>query len=133
MKLQLLFACLAALAQAKPLWESPQQFTLAPAKHDVDPSIWAALEAHPDPVDALLALRPGLAEQMSEARLLEVSGKEAAWMTEGDKLRLRREGKSFVDITEIGERVKSLVAQKPRKRLIQLYLATTAGLGSERD
>ncbi|KAH8882467.1 Zn-dependent exopeptidase [Thozetella sp. PMI_491] len=69
--------------------------------HTVSDAILAALEAHPDPVDALIALQPDLAAGLAEPRLLHVAGeKEAAWMTEGDKLRLRREKKKFIDITD---------------------------------
>ncbi len=69
--------------------------------HVVDSAILAALEAYPDPVDALVSLQPELAAGLAEPRLLCVPGEDAPeWMTEGDKLRLRRLGKKFVDITE---------------------------------
>lgn len=72
-----------------------------PSKHAVDPAILAALEAHNDPVDAWIALHPEVAENLSQPRLLHVAGdKNAQWMTEGDKLRLRRNGRKFVDITD---------------------------------
>lgn len=72
-----------------------------PSKHAVDPSILAALEAHKDPVDAWISLHPEVAETLSQPRLLHVAGdKEAQWLTEGDKLRLRRKGRKFVDITD---------------------------------
>lgn len=64
-------------------------------------AIVAALEAHNDPVHALIALRPDAAAEMAQPRLLQVMGqKEPEWLTEGDKLRLRREGKKFMDITD---------------------------------
>ncbi|GKT58237.1 peptidase family M28 [Colletotrichum tofieldiae] len=70
----------------------------------VDSSVRAALETHPDPVDALVSLQPEMAAKMSEARLIHVFGeKKAEWMTEGDKLRLRRKGKKFRDITDFQE------------------------------
>ncbi|KAK1974605.1 peptidase family M28 [Colletotrichum cereale] len=70
----------------------------------VDSSIHAALEKHSDPVDALVSLQPEMAAKMSEARLIHVFGeKEAEWMTEGDKLRLRRKGRKFRDITDFQE------------------------------
>ncbi|KAF5515400.1 Leucine aminopeptidase 1 [Colletotrichum siamense] len=88
---------------------SNDQFVIAPASkdaatpfriHDADESVLAALKAHPDPVDALLSLQPEKADKLAERRLLHVFGeKEPQWMTEGDKLRLRRKGKKFRDIT----------------------------------
>lgn len=69
--------------------------------HDVDSTILAALKTHADPVDALLALQPELAIDLAQRRLLHVFGDEKPqWMTEGDKLRLRRQGKKFSDITD---------------------------------
>jgi leucyl aminopeptidase len=72
-----------------------------PHSHAVDPAILAALEAHPDPVDAYLSLKPEAAAELAAPRLLHVAGEEAPrWMTEGDKMRLRRERKKFTDITD---------------------------------
>ena len=72
-----------------------------PSKHAVDPAILAALEAHKDPVDAWIALHPEVAEHLSQPRLLHAAGDtKAQWLTEGDKLRLRRKGRKFVDITD---------------------------------
>ncbi|KAI0975639.1 peptidase family M28 [Xylaria arbuscula] len=69
--------------------------------HVVDDAILAALDAHPDPVDALVSLRPELADNLAEPRLLHVFGDDKPqWMTEGDKLRLRRQGRKFKDITD---------------------------------
>ncbi|TDZ18663.1 Leucine aminopeptidase 1 [Colletotrichum orbiculare MAFF 240422] len=69
--------------------------------HKVDEAITAALEAYPDPVDALVHLQPEKAAQLAEPRLIHVFGeKKAEWMTEGDKLRLRQKGKKFRDITK---------------------------------
>ncbi|OLN97745.1 Leucine aminopeptidase 1-like protein 4 [Colletotrichum chlorophyti] len=69
--------------------------------HNVDASILAALDEHSDPVDALIALQPEKAAKLAERRLLHVLGeKQPQWMTEGDKLRLRRKGKKFRDITD---------------------------------
>ncbi|KAI0405941.1 peptidase family M28 [Xylaria palmicola] len=69
--------------------------------HAVDDAILAALDAHPDPVDALVALRPELVDELAEPRLLHIFGEDAPqWMTEGDKLRLRRKGRKFKDITD---------------------------------
>ncbi|GJC93137.1 Peptide hydrolase [Colletotrichum higginsianum IMI 349063] len=70
----------------------------------VESHITAALEKHADPVDALVSLQPEMAAKMAEARLLHVAGEaKAEWMTEGDKLRLRRKGKKFRDITDFQE------------------------------
>ncbi|CZS98007.1 uncharacterized protein RAG0_06909 [Rhynchosporium agropyri] len=70
-------------------------------QHVVDPAILSALDVHSDPVAALLSLQPELEADLAARRLLHVSGeKKPEWITEGDKLRLRRQGKKFVDITE---------------------------------
>lgn len=69
--------------------------------HVVDDAITAALAKHADPVDAFVALRPEAAKALAVPRLLHVQGAETSqWMTEGDKLRLRRQRKKFVDITD---------------------------------
>ncbi|KAI0192843.1 peptidase [Astrocystis sublimbata] len=82
--------------------------------HAADDAILAALVAHPDPVDALVSLRPELADELAEPRLLHVFGHDAPqWMTEGDKLRLRREGRKFKDITDYQDEVDVSWAGKP--------------------
>lgn len=69
--------------------------------HIVDKAILAALDTHADPVAALISLQPDATATLAEPRLLHVMGQEKPeWMTEGDKLRLRRLGKKFMDITE---------------------------------
>lgn len=69
--------------------------------HVVDDTILAALNTHSDPVDALVSIQPDLAAELAEPRLIHVFGEpKPAWMTEGDKLRLRREHKKFMDITD---------------------------------
>ena len=74
------------------------------AEHDVvidAAAVTAALEAYTDPVDAFVALRPDAARTLAEPRLLHVRGEERPrWMTEGDKLRLRRRHQKFMDITD---------------------------------
>lgn len=81
--------------------EAISTFPTAHGEHVIDDSILAALQAHSDPVDALISLHPELAEQLSERRLIHVFGEaDSQWMTEGDKLRLRRQGKKFRDITD---------------------------------
>jgi leucyl aminopeptidase len=73
----------------------------AQAEHVVDEAILAALKTHSDPVAALVSLQPELAADLAQKRLLHVVGEQKPeWMTEGDKLRLRRRGKKFVDITD---------------------------------
>lgn len=63
--------------------------------------ILATLEAYPDPVDALVSLQPDAEEELMQARLLHILGeKEPLWKTEGDKLRLRGQGKKFIDLTD---------------------------------
>ena len=67
----------------------------------VDEAILAALKKHSDPVDALISLQPETAAEFAQPRLLHVFGEnKPQWMTEGDKLRLRRQGKKFADITD---------------------------------
>lgn len=69
--------------------------------HQVDPAILAALAKYLDPVDAYVSLQPEAAEKLSQPRLLHVNGEtHPQWLTEGDKLRLARKGKKFMDITE---------------------------------
>jgi leucyl aminopeptidase len=70
-------------------------------QHVVDKAILTALKTHSDPVAALIALQPESAENLAEPRLLHVFGdQKPEWITEGDKLRLHRRGKKFVDITD---------------------------------
>lgn len=79
-------------------------FPDAHGEHVVDNAIVAALNAHSNPVDALISLQPELAAQLAEPRLIHIFGEsKAAWMTEGDKLHLRRKGKKFRDITDYQE------------------------------
>lgn len=78
----------------------PSEVPNAQTEYLIDKEIIAVLETHSDPVDALIALQPEIAGNLAEARLLHVIGEKPEWMTEGDKLRLRRQGKKFVDITD---------------------------------
>jgi leucyl aminopeptidase len=94
--------------------------------HSVHESILAALETHADPVTALVSLesedeaRAKTEAALAEPRLLRRLGApnaKAEWMTEGDKMRLRREGVKFMDITDHEEFYKEQVdalAGKPR-------------------
>jgi len=69
--------------------------------HVAEDTILAALAANPDPVDALLSLRPGLAGHLATSRLIHVLDEaNPRWLTEGDKMRLRRDKKKFMDITD---------------------------------
>ena len=90
-------------------------------------AIAAALKKHDDPVEAMLFLDPSLAAQVNEPRLLHVHGdKEAKWLTEGDKMRLRRQGRKFIDITGYDEYyndVESLFAGDPRKSYAHRMIA----------
>src|SRR4051794_7984232 len=62
--------------------------------HVVDEAILTALKTYSDPVDALISLQPEAAGELAQPRLLHVFGdKKPKWMTEGDKLRLRRAGR----------------------------------------
>lgn len=73
----------------------------ARVEHVVDEAIIAALGSHSDPVAALVSLQPAIAADLAKPRLLHVFGEQKPkWMTEGDKLRLRRKGKKFADITD---------------------------------
>ncbi|EGX88962.1 peptidase [Cordyceps militaris CM01] len=102
--LLLLTLGLAGLGAASPDSQVIFSHHAAHAQHQVDPAILAALKAHKDPVDAYIALHPEAAEKLAEKRLLRVAGeKEAQWMTEGDKMRLRRQGRTFADITDYDE------------------------------
>ncbi|PYI09916.1 peptidase family M28 [Aspergillus sclerotiicarbonarius CBS 121057] len=97
----------AALASPHPHSESQVVFAPSPeaptakGQHEVDDAILSALNTHSDPVAALVSLRPEQAAFLAEPRLLHVRGEEKPeWMTEGDKIRLRRRGQKFMDITD---------------------------------
>jgi len=125
----LIVSLLAIAVVATPITNDDAQLPLSSllssslgGEHTIHPSILTALERYPDdPVDALLAVKPDLAEMMGEPRLLRIFGeepREAIWMTEGDKLRLRREGKKFMDLTKsrdlLSEYLIAGQARKPR-------------------
>ncbi|KAM3530968.1 hypothetical protein MY4038_004640 [Beauveria bassiana] len=95
----------------------------ADAQHKVNPAILTALREHKDPVDAYIALYPEEAEKLAEKRLLRIAGaKEPQWMTEGDKMRLRRKGRKFADVTDYEEFYKknALSAQSGKANLPKL-------------
>ena len=69
--------------------------------HRVDADVLAALEKHKDPVDAYISLFPDSAAKLAEPRLLHIAGEDKArWLTEGDKMRLRRIPAKFADVTD---------------------------------
>ena len=113
---------------------APGSETPSPSKleHAVDDAILAALEAHSDPVAALVSLKPESELFLAQPRLLRVLGddSEPQWMTEGDKLRLRRQGKKFIDITDheefYAEQMNTLTAGKPRESYSYVYGANYA-------
>ncbi|WWC86572.1 uncharacterized protein L201_001449 [Kwoniella dendrophila CBS 6074] len=109
-----------SLVLASPIIESTQSNQQLPlnnllsssasTQYEVHPSILSALEQHDDPVKALLSLRPELEELMAEPRLLRIFGQgplDGVWLTEGDKLRLRRQGKKFMDLTDSQDLIQS--------------------------
>ncbi|KAI1814979.1 peptidase family M28 [Poronia punctata] len=84
----------------------PASFIPTTGKHTVDNAILSALETYADPVDALVSLRPELTDELAQPRLLHVQGDDKAkWMTEGDKMRLRRKGQKFKDMTDYQDEV----------------------------
>lgn len=94
---------LLALAEAAPRGPS-HQHVLGNSAATTPPHIISALEQFEDPVDAMLALDPAQAYSLAERRYLEVfDGPERSgrtrWLTEGDKLRLRRANIDFIDWT----------------------------------
>ena len=121
----LAFTFSATLTLSSPITSGDEnpQLLLSSSLHDahtIHPTILSALDQYPDdPLAALLLVKPGLADMMAEPRLLWLFDQEetrsGVWMTEGDKLRLRREGRRFMDLTEdqavLGE---SFVAGKAR-------------------
>lgn len=107
--------------------EAQVHLTAGAKQHQVDPAILAALEKYPDPVDAFVALHPEAAEQLAERRLLRVFGESSAqWMTEGDKMRLKRQGKQFTDITDhedfYKEQVNTLAGKARKFKCLKIYV-----------
>jgi len=81
--------------------QQQQPFTGVAHQHIAQPAILESIDRYPDPVEALVNLQPGLADFLATERLVHVAGANSAiWMTEGDKLRLKRDNKFFVDITD---------------------------------
>lgn len=121
----IIFALLLAFSQTGLTSPSQEQVVLAPSSsHTVDEAILAALKTHADPVDALLSLQPESVIALSEPRLLLVFGEEKSqWLTEGDKLRLRRAGKKFMDVTDheefYSQQMEASTAREPCESRIQ--------------
>lgn len=88
------------LQDGQVIFEPPSP-ELPNTKHAVDEAILAASKEYSDPVAGLLALQPNHAASLAEPRLLHVFGQQQPeWLTEGDKLRLHKQGKKFMDITD---------------------------------
>ncbi|KZT28595.1 Zn-dependent exopeptidase [Neolentinus lepideus HHB14362 ss-1] len=102
-----LLAVSAVFATANPL----QAVLLHNEPHRVASSQDALLERitelsalNADPVELYKLVDPEGAAGLDEPRLLHIWGEEKAeWLTEGDKLRLHRQGLKFTDITETRE------------------------------
>ncbi|KAH6638675.1 peptidase family M28 [Truncatella angustata] len=78
-----------------------ETFDLHGLRPEAHAELLQVVQAHKDPVDAYLALRPEAAEELAEPRLLHVLGEpEPKWMTNGDKMRLRRKEHKFMDVTD---------------------------------
>lgn len=121
--------------EAVSAWD-PAQALLEHAALVSSAAIQNVHDSQQDAEDAVEALR----QRLSEPKLLwlpelgpeddavavaaaESSTGSVRWMTEGDKLRLRKEGRWFVDVTEAGSREK--------KRQDELSEAMMAGKASE--
>jgi leucyl aminopeptidase len=100
--------------------------------YTVPDDVLAALNEYSDPVAAFVALQPEAEAVLSEPRLLQIIGEsKPEWMTEGDKLRLRRQVKKFIDITDHAEFYAELVheasAGKPSKLALFLWAVSDTG------
>lgn len=109
-RLLLLGTSLVALGTASPDAQRPLHLHAPGSEkhhHQVDPAVLAALQNHPDPVDAFVSLHPELTDELAQPRLLHIFDEGTTkWLTEGDKLRLKRKGKKFADITDHDEFIK---------------------------
>ncbi|KAG5918063.1 hypothetical protein E4U42_007012 [Claviceps africana] len=94
--------------------------------HQADAAVLAALEKHADPVDALLSLHPERADELAQPRLLRILDGDTTWMTEGDKLRLKRQGKKFADVTDHDEFIQ---ANQRSSQAAQAHLPTLSHQG----
>jgi len=92
-----------ALVSASVLYPPLSQQVLQSGHNDVhvtEATIIQLLAAHnDDPVEVMRLVDPSYAPTLDEPRLLQVFGADPVWMTEGDKLRLRKQGLGFMDLT----------------------------------
>lgn len=118
-QLSLTLAIAATASTLRDVDDAQIRLSAPSAGHRADPAILAALRLHPDPVDAFLAIHPESVDELARPKLLRVAGEtEPEWMTEGDKMRLRRSGKKFVDVTDHHDFYESHVnvfGNEPRK------------------
>ncbi|KII92045.1 hypothetical protein PLICRDRAFT_172199 [Plicaturopsis crispa FD-325 SS-3] len=108
-------ACLASTVAAASFDASAQQQSVLSGAFETKEGLSVAqiehlASLHDDPVELMKLLEPANAAELDEPRLLQVFGKDAEWMTEGDKLRLRKSGLAFMDLT--GDDIESRVALK---------------------
>ncbi len=98
---------ISSVSFARPAGPNQHAFHLSSGLKEerTESQILSILSEHGDPVKALLVLDPSCSKQVAEPRLLQIMNGlgldegEIRWMTEGDKLRLRREGLDFIDLT----------------------------------
>jgi leucyl aminopeptidase len=100
-----LYALLSILFASAAIIDQPLQEVLGRPKVNVltdgdrNAIIEQLLATYDDPVHVMRLLDPENASELDSPRLLQIFGTEAVWMTEGDKLRLRRQGLGFIDLT----------------------------------
>lgn len=78
--------------------QSPDQTIFVPSSSSFSPE---SFDASIDPVELYVSLQPEKKSEFSRPVLLQIAGSAAKpeWFTEGDKLRLRKEGIKFRDLT----------------------------------
>jgi hypothetical protein len=89
--------------------------------------IHAVLAEETDPVEAMLLIDPSMATKLAEPKLLQLfNGKDAVgetkWMTEGDKMGLRRQGIDWIDLTGRDSLVSPRFDTKPSEQRAALLL-----------
>lgn len=98
-----------------------QQVLQASGIEVTETAIYRLLAVHnDDPVEVMRLLDPVYATTLDEPRLLEVFGAEPVWMTEGDKLRLKKYGLSFMDLTGREDIFNSTISTFERQTGMQL-------------
>jgi len=97
----------------------------------VDPAILERLSSPDfDAIQLLKELEPARAHELDEPRFLHVFAEDhGRWMTEGDKINLRRQNKKFVDLTGREHRESRLqdLVNKKRSKLTRLHWDTGIG------